>query len=390
MISNRYNQNKPTEPEKRATQIRKSLLLAATDADSDGGRGDNLNSKNPDLCFFQEVWGSGFRELLEPPILQQYQVPHQPRSLCSFLPTSVTEIVNSIYLRLHKTGGLFDLASQNHRIKEEEAEEGDDDDTTNNIKCVYRHKHTFTISVSKSLKGVEATLWKIPTSIWNHPSSSSSSTSTNKDANKNYYYSLLVFNTHLDPSSHNNENRALQIKEILQFMKETFQAIDENYDCDDVNNNNNNGWRSRTGVLLVGDFNIKANSMEYHETFLPLCLQRQDDDCHDGWNDFFRDDKDNTNEEEETYARTNSLAVCPEEYGRIDYIFGISKFTTKSTIPETTTPMQRGDENINEEVRNQHLYFLPLKCQHKRKLKQPRGQELSDHYPLLIELVPKV
>jgi hypothetical protein len=54
------------------------------------------------------------------------------------------EIFHTLRLQLFQTGGLYDMAASG-------------------ITYTYRAKHTFTVSRSKSLKGVEeATLWKIP------------------------------------------------------------------------------------------------------------------------------------------------------------------------------------------------------------------------------------
>lgn len=189
--------------------------------------------------------------------------------------------------------------------------------------CVYRRKHTFTKSRSKSQKGVEATLWR-NIIAWEGR------------------FDLLVFNTHLDPWS--LENRKQQTKEIEEFMIMVVSTIHEEQ-------------KRKTGVLVMGDFNIKAHEMkEYESTFTSR-----------GWKDLFLPssigiDKRRDMHPVHTYAEENELACCPEDYGRIDYIFSV------------------------DEINGQK--FLPLQCLSNDVLKQTRGEELSDHYPLAIEVIP--
>jgi endonuclease/exonuclease/phosphatase family metal-dependent hydrolase len=186
--------------------------------------------------------------------------------------------------------------------------------------CRYRHKHTFTKSRSMSLKGVEATLWDVPK--WGN-------------GNKR----LLVFNTHLDPWHVNN--RRQQVREILAFVGQTLQNIERK-----IPTTSHQDW-SNTGVLILGDFNIKADSKEYLDT-----LQ-----SNQGWVDYFQ------GETQHTYAEENSLVCYSEDCGRIDYIFGLHYYKTK-------------------------YCFLPLTVVSRSIRKEPVGKESSDHYALEIELVP--
>ena len=282
LVAKAFNQNRETHPETRAASIRSFL-------------------QDKDLCFLQEVWGSGLVQLTNN---SKHSLPPSRTSLFSFFGSSVlSELWNSLYLRVQKTGGLFDMAIPT-------------------ISCQYRAKHTFSKSRSKSLKGVEATLWNIPQ--W-------------KDI------SLLVLNTHLDPW--HASNRQIQVREIVEFLRDTLKAIDDQ--STDSNKENCHDW-SRTAVLVVGDFNIKADSEEYHQI-----MQEQK-----VWKDYFR------GESQHTYALENSLVSYSKDCGRIDYIFGIDEFGTHR--------------------------FQSLKCISKSIQLQPNSQEMSDHYPLVVELVPTV
>jgi hypothetical protein len=299
LVSRHFNHNRVTYPDQRASRIRRFL-------------------EPYDLCFLQEVWGTAFPELTAPAspaavnlnsenTIQDFQLPaHRAPFLGSWLMgTSLSELIYTAYLHFWQTGGLYDLSR--------------------GATCVYRKKHTFTKSRSKSLKGVEATLWR-NIFAWGGR------------------FDLLVFNTHLDPWS--VENRILQTYEIEQFMKSVAMDMED-------------GHRRKTGVLVIGDFNVKAHNVEEYTS---LFMSR-------GWNDLLAmvvigNDRVNgcTDQKAHTYAEQNQLACCPEDYGRIDYIFSVDEINGKK--------------------------FLPLKCVSSAILMQPPGEELSDHYPLVVEVIP--
>jgi endonuclease/exonuclease/phosphatase family metal-dependent hydrolase len=284
LIANRFNNNRYVYPEQRAGQIQSFV-------------------KDKDLCFLQEVWGSGLSQLVNND--NRHATPPLRSPLFQGSGT-FAELFHNLHLRLLQTGGLYDMAAPG-------------------ITCIYRAKHTFTVSRSKSLKGVEATLWKIPQ--WGQ------------------MYSLLVLNTHLDPW--HVSNRRQQVQEIAEFFQTTLETIQEQ-----EQQQQQQDW-SRTGVLVVGDFNIKAGSEEYHNVLM------KQEGC---WKDYYLDDLE-PQQQQDTYALQNSLVSIPEDSGRIDYIFGIERF--------------------------RNYQFLPLQCLSKSIQVQPQGQELSDHYPLVVELIPR-
>jgi hypothetical protein len=282
LVAKRFNKNRITFPEERASLIR-----------------EYLQQDKKDLCFLQEVWGSGLRQLVQTKDDDDssFSTPPGREPLLAswgggYLGEVVSEVVNTLYLHWMQAGGLYDFS-------------------TDEIECDYRKKHTFTVSRSRSLKGVEATLWKIPQwgpERW-----------------------LLVFNTHLDPWA--ETNRDLQVQQLVSVFEDTLQDLPT--------------WNwSQTGVVVVGDFNIKADSEEYRRL-----VSKYD------WKDYFQGVL------QQTYALENSQVAIPADCGRIDYIFGIQRFGKYT--------------------------FLPLACLSRSIDKQSRGQELSDHYPLRIELMPE-
>jgi len=209
--------------------------------------------------------------------------------------------------------------------------------------CVYRSKHTFTHSRSKSFKGVEATLWK-NISKWDQR------------------FDLLVFHTHLDPWS--VENRKFQVQEIEEFMTRVTKELMD-VDNEDVG-------RRNTGVLVLGDFNVKFHeTKEYESLFMSRCWKdlmmptssKETVPCIEDKKGCRKEaDTELKTHQQHTYAEQNQLACCPEDYGRIDYIFSVDVIDGRN--------------------------FLPLKCVSSHILLQPPGEELSDHYPLIVEVIP--
>jgi hypothetical protein len=279
LVAKRFNKNRITFPEERASLIR-----------------EYLHKDKKDLCFLQEVWGSGLRQLVQTNDASRFSTPPGREPLLAlgggYFGEVVSEFVNTLYLHWIKTGGLYDFA-------------------TDGIECYYRKKHTFTVSRSRSLKGVEATLWKIPQ--WGQDRW------------------LLVLNTHLDPWV--ASNRDLQVQHIVSVFEDTLQDLPTQ------------NW-PQTGVLVMGDFNIKAASEEYRQLVSKY-----------NWKDYFQ------GVSQQTYTMENSYVAYPEDCGRIDYIFGIQRFGKYT--------------------------FLPLECLSRSIDKQSRGKELSDHYPLRVELIPE-
>lgn len=283
----------------------------------------------------------------------------------SFLRT-IQEMIDTLYFHWQKTGGLYDFSNPS-------------------MACIYRRKHTFTVSRSKSNKGVECTLWDVPQ--WH---SSQNNDYDNDDENENMIQKrkLLVFNTHLDPW--HSANRKQQVGEILAFIEETIEAI-ENEAIDskastfreesDARHRHEFDW-SQTGVLVVGDFNVKAGSIEYNEILMPSASDRASmDNGSCDWIDYFSiEDEKPDDVDQHTYALQNSLVEYNDDCGRIDYIFGIQSFTPGSKSIEQIGASRKEEKGTR--------MFLPLKVVSRSIRKDPVGDECSDHYALVLELIP--
>mmetsp|Transcript_1024 Transcript_1024/g.2987 ORF Transcript_1024/g.2987 Transcript_1024/m.2987 type:complete len:339 (-) Transcript_1024:483-1499(-) len=326
LIARYFNKGRITRPDGRASMIRALV-----------------ERKKPNLALFQEVWGSGLSNLvagMEAPSHSassqhvkdddghRWQVPAH-RSVLLPIAGAISEIVHTMRFRWLQTGGLYDLHDRHTSA------------------CLYRDKHTFTVSRSRSKKGVEATLWKF--AAWGGDRQ------------------LLVLNTHLDPWHVLNRRR--QVQEIKMFLDDTLGRLEHRgYDM------------AQTGVLVVGDFNVKAGSNEYDDLFAG------DEGDNRKWVDLFASDQrkssgveNEPNEngmarlvgaesakhgtDDHTYCIRNSLVSYPKDCGRIDYAFTLERF--------------------------ERHRLLALDCVHAEIERQQRGEELSDHYPLIFQLIPR-
>jgi len=294
-------------------------------------------------------------------------------------------MIDTIYFYCLKTGGLYDISTKSSAIE-----------------CRYRNKHTFTVSCSKSLKGVEATLWDIPQ--W----------SEGKKGGE-LKRQLLVFNTHLDPW--HQVNRKKQVYEILDFIDDTLRSIEKTRTVvnDDVQGRQQRqqhqyDW-SNTGVLVAGDFNIKAQTTEYYETLMSLSNSNYNNNRRHNcsWKDFFsgiEEDIDNNTDNDDgshakreyhhhyhhTYSLQNSLVEYSNDCGRIDYIFGIQRFASAST-PKSSKHVTIAEFVSEQEQQQDDIItsrtFMTLDGVSRSIRKEPIGAESSDHYALILDLIPQ-
>ena len=141
---------------------------------------------------------------------------------------------------------------------------------------------------------------------------------------------------------------------------------------------------TNTAVLVVGDFNIKAGSTEYWETleFLESMSGSTNSNDSNPWKDYFTspDESNEDNTAQHTYAFQNSLAVYPDDYGRIDYMFGIQRFGKPP----------KAIENASQQTEKYFRTFMSLNMVSRSIRKEPIGDESSDHYALVLEVVPEI
>jgi hypothetical protein len=292
------------------------------------GLGCTLRAFAPalDLVFLQEYWGPGLDKFhlavsetfhvasrYESFLGQYWNRSSFYRSLCSALPQWFITAVDTARLGgVPATGGLAYFSRMG-------------------LKPLVTWSQTFSISATKSRKGVMGTLWDMST-IWG---------SSRK---------LMVFSTHLD--AFHVENRRHQLAQAVKFID---NVVQEEIAAERIRPDN-------TAILLLGDFNIIQGSDEYHQTLQQECQSTQGARMVDFCDEVYGPDNDIL-----TFDPANSLTQKPGNFGRIDYILGINSLR----------------------IGGQTVQLMPLKCLEWRTVKQPPQHELSDHWAIFVKLLPK-
>jgi len=261
-------------------------------------------AKDKDIIVLQEVWGSHMDRLQ-----RELEVTHHilPGSGSRSLYGYGSRLLDPVRFWINKTGGLWFA-----QIK--------------NISVLFHSKHTFTVSESWSMKGVQAVLLDM-NNIWP----------------EKY---LLIFNTHLDPNS--QMNRSDQLVEIHHFINRTivdlkkFQhAFPQTFSF------------ANCGVLLVGDFNVASSWKDDYQELTTLFKAR----------DLHREYCKRTGKKElSTYDMANPLVPEIGESRKIDYIFALDAFSETS--------------------------FLKLYCNKFVVETQEEDNLLSDHWPQVAHISP--
>eukprot|EP00873_Tetraselmis_striata_P032834 jgi/Tetstr1/453098/TSEL_003938.t1 len=291
---------------------------------------------NSDLVFLQEVWGAAQAEV-QASLGPAMRMPPDRQPLLPFATSGVlSDILHTLWFRLRGTGGLLHV----HRAASTDAP-------------LHTQRRSFTVSRSRSLKGVEATLWS--PRQWQSRR-------------------LLVFNTHLDPWV--DANKLQQLREIRAFVADTVAEVSARRAEFGGDPDLASFWRG-IAVLVVGDFNIKSTCGPMYDRMLQL-LGGPDSPAQDLYRATASGGSAVAIEDELTYdIAANSLADSAGDSGRIDYVLQLTGLPAlEATMPDAahTAPA---------------LQFMQLRCERYNIARQERGQELSDHWGLEPELWPR-
>jgi len=259
-----------------------------------------------EVIVLQEVWGSQVYTI-------QQSVSYSHEVIPGFESTNLfgyfANVFDSVKYWWYQTGGLWASYKKD-------------------IPLLYHDRHVFSVSETKSQKGVQTILLNMK-SYW-----------------PDKYF--LVFNTHLDPL--HVENKRKQLQEIHNFMEYTINEIKTKPFYNDK-------FFENCSVILVGDFNIPSISSEYQKMF-DIIKGR------DLYKEYFTKFQ---KEEECTFDGGENSLIVHSYKARIDYIFSFDSFSLS-----------------NEEIK-----FMPLIVHDFKIATQPKGEELSDHWPLVIQVSPQ-
>lgn len=116
-----------------------------------------------------------------------------------------------------------------------------------NLKLLHHQRYTFTISSTKSKKGVQVRLFIFI--LIDEKKKKAALLDMDPLWPSKY---LLIFNTHLDAVDRNGSKK-IQVEQLQSFMAETLQSLSSKIPL------------KNCGVLLMGDFNISSISSGYSD-----------------------------------------------------------------------------------------------------------------------------
>eukprot|EP01103_Thecamoeba_quadrilineata_P019436 TRINITY_DN7875_c0_g1_i1.p1 TRINITY_DN7875_c0_g1~~TRINITY_DN7875_c0_g1_i1.p1 ORF type:complete len:388 (-),score=99.21 TRINITY_DN7875_c0_g1_i1:68-1231(-) len=224
--------------------------------------------------------------------------------------------------------------------------------------------HSYLTGTWKMRLGVQATLVDVTSKKW-------------RSDDKKVY--VLFFNTHLhfEDTYNRTEARTSQLREMVQFFRDIVLRNRLNLPFFSELN-----WKEQCAVVICGDFNTSYLTPQYEDITKVYFPGARDLYCElhpqvglDG---------------QHTYDPENSYVNFPDQPSRIDYIFLIDKLPPEAScdLPIHSDKMEEHQQAIQQKEEKDSIEFLRLKCSRLDIMKQPKGKEYSDHWPLLAHLSP--
>jgi len=301
------------------------------------------NKHQPDILMLQEVWGVGIPEI-NSKLNENYSTIFDNRK--DLKNAGLNTAFNTALNFTTKTGGLY------------YAQKTD-------IKLLWTDRETYKVSATRSQKGIRGHLFFMDTFFQNKTKIIDEIQNINEPTEKNESSKyLLVFNTHLD--AFDNKNKVIQLQQARRYIEKTlYQTIPDIMEQEIATYEKKNV--PEVAVVLVGDWNIPA----HHQLYKSHLLKLLGDDT-EPMIDFYTKHFDMEDDKNHTYDVKNPLVTVKWAKGRIDYIFGLNSLNKKL--------VEQSEENNNKEF---NYKIVPLKCLEYDIIRQERGEELSDHWPIL-------
>ncbi|KAG4086192.1 hypothetical protein H8356DRAFT_1736268 [Neocallimastix lanati (nom. inval.)] len=301
------------------------------------------NKHQPDIIMLQEVWGVGIPEI-NSKLKENYSTIFDNRKDLKkpLLNTAFNTVLNFVT----QTGGLY------------YAQKPD-------IKLLWTDRETYNISATHSQKGIRSHLYSMDEFFRNSTKiideTPNANESSEEDISSKY---LLVFNTHLD--AFDNKNKIIQLQQARKYIEKTlYQTVPDILKLQIEASQKNS--KPELGVILVGDWNIPAHHQLYKSHLLKLLGEDTEPMV-----DFYTHHYDMEDDKDHTYDVKNSLVTVKWAKGRIDYIFGLNSLNKKL--------VEQSEEDNNREF---NYKLVPLKCLKYDIIRQERGEEMTDHWPII-------
>jgi endonuclease/exonuclease/phosphatase family metal-dependent hydrolase len=300
------------------------------------GLGWLCRSLAADVCVFQEVWGSQVSALERLLGVEDglYYVPERFRSVrAPFSDSSAgSSVLDTVKMGLigTPTGGLWVAV---HR----------------DLPVVWERAKQFSTSGTRSGKGMFAFLVD----------------TTSRESLPRH---VLFVATHLDPG-HSEElvlSQKAQCRDLRDFLGECISEATDVLRALDNTPSGRGDTRPDFAVVVAGDFNASPNSEVFTELSRLLVSP----------NDLYLEACQAEGKQlEHTYDEENSLMMwLPSE--RIDFVLNVLRLASDD----------KEDDDDVDSTETQRSYLAPVTASGGSLLKQPRGDELSDHWGVLLDL----
>jgi len=301
------------------------------------------NKNQVDILMLQEVWGVGIPEILSK-LKDNYSTIFDNRK--DLKKTEFNTAYNTVLNFVTQTGGLF------------YAQKPD-------IKLLWTDRDTYKVSATRSQKGIRGHLYSMDRFFNNKTKiideTQNITDNIVKDDASKY---LVVFNTHLD--AFDDKNKIIQLQQARKYIETTLYQTIPNILSQQINTSEKKVL-PEVGVILVGDWNIPAHHQLYKSHLLKLMGDETEPMI-----DYYTKHHQMEDDKDHTYDVKNSLVTVKWAKGRIDYVFGINSLNNKL--------VQQSEEDNNREF---NYKLVPLNCLSYDIIRQPRGEEMTDHWPII-------
>jgi len=301
------------------------------------------NKYQPDIIMLQEVWGVGIPEI-NSKLKENYSTIFDNRK--DLKKPELNTAFNSALNFVTKTGGLY------------YAQKTD-------IKLLWTDRETYKVSATRSQKGIRGHLFSMDEFFHNRTKIIDETQNANEPPEKNESSKyLLVFNTHLD--AFDNKNKVIQLQQARKYIEKTLYQTIPDILKQQIDTSEKKGI-PEVGVILVGDWNIPAHHQLYKSHLVKLLGEDSEPLI-----DFYTSHYDMEDNKDHTYDVKNSLVTVKWAKGRIDYIFGLNSLNKKLV-----------EQSEEDNYREFNYKVVPLQCLKYDIIRQERGEEMTDHWPIL-------
>lgn len=275
---------------------------------------------SPDVVLLQETWGAGQGALEKNLVANNFSIGKYCRSWFS------STVIDSVLQYANSRGGLYFSHNTATCVNANRASNDPNDALS---------WRSFSTSKTKSKKGMVCIKYQ-KKKVTDNSSKSSGTVivDNNNTVGASSPSTLLVFNTHLDPTNQDNVQLE-QLRDLGAFIRDLIsqEAFSKSHSSSSSSTATNAPQppneltNADFAAVVVGDFNFTSQSSQYKEMW--KIMERENGVV---LTELLSPASQNT----PTYSPKNPLVAWPDSAGRIDQIFGVASITFPHIYPRVT------------------------------------------------------